>query len=83
MKSQATMYSSFRDIDWKSLIIRADKTLDIVIYYWDTWTVQNIQELKDFLSKPHTQINFYFTDIDNPILAQQVLELFGPVNNFV
>jgi hypothetical protein len=76
MKSQATIYSSFRDIHWKTIIPNADKTLDIVVYYWDTWTAQNLPELKEFLAKPDTCIRFYFTDLNNPILAKQILELF-------
>lgn len=76
MISNVTMCTSFRDIDWKALIAGAEKKLDIVVYYWDTWTAQHMQELTAFLNKPKSQICFYFTDLDDATLAQQVLALF-------
>lgn len=69
-------YISFKDVDWRALIRGSEKSLDIVVYYWDNWTAEYFEELTHFLRKPGTCIRFFFTDITDPILAQQVLAFF-------
>src|ERR1700689_4637472 len=71
---------SYRTVSWPALLLSAEKSLDIVVYYWSQWTKEHFDLLTNFLRKGGF-IRFYMTDISQPYLAQEVKNIF-PHNSF-
>lgn len=71
---------TFRDISWKELIEGSSKTIDIVVYYFDSWVNYNNQALTNFLLKPNTKIRVFVANPDDPFLIENVRRLFNEYN---
>ncbi len=69
-------YPSYRDVLWKELIPQANKSLDIVVYYWDKWIDEHKSELFNFLQRPDTHLTIIFADNENPAIEKEILRLF-------
>jgi len=73
-------HSSWHDVNWDYWIRKAETSLDIVVFYWDKWTYDNMEALTDFLKKPDTRLRFFFTDDQDPKLLRRIQSLFPDHN---
>lgn len=55
-------HESYRQIEWKNLLSHANRSINIVVYYWDKWVQEHDKELCDFLRKPQAKIQFFFSE---------------------
>ncbi len=72
----AGFYHSWQEVDWEELIHKAEKSLDIAVFYWDKWTEFHLEALFAFLSRPDTRVRFIFTDDRDTKLLRAVREIF-------
>ncbi len=73
-------YDRARDVDWKSILKYADKSLDIMVFYWGTWVDTYAEELTQFLSKPGTRLRLVMSDARNPLILREMKRLFPEHN---
>ncbi len=52
---------TYRQVDWNALISNANQSIVICVYFWDKWVQQHEQALCDFLKKPNTSLQFFFS----------------------
>ncbi|ELS04321.1 hypothetical protein Xen7305DRAFT_00040500 [Xenococcus sp. PCC 7305] len=62
----------FYDCDWEGLINSSNSTIDIVVYYFDSWINRNRRSLVDFFRKSDTIINVVVSD---PEIAENLNEI--------
>lgn len=67
---------TFREVDWKQKLSKANHHIDIVVYYFDSWIVMNFNELVAFLQKPKTTIRIIVADPEVPSVIDELLRLF-------
>lgn len=53
---------SYRTFDWISQIEGAENSIVICVYYWDKWVKSYSKELKTFLQKPNSTLQFIFSN---------------------
>lgn len=54
--------TSYRETDWNKILSNANQSIDIVVYYWDKWIKEHENSLFQFLSKPNSKLNFFFSN---------------------
>lgn len=54
-------YDTYREVDWNTLIRAANHSIVICVYFWDKWIKQHEQALFEFLTKPESSIQFFFS----------------------
>ena len=62
----------FYDCDWEELITSSNSTIDIVVYYFDSWINRNRKSLVDFFRKSDTTINIVVSD---PEISENLNEI--------
>lgn len=65
-----------RSIDWPTLLSYAEKTIDVMVYFWNSWVDTHEKELTAFLSRPGTKIRLVMSDPRNPIILKDLKRLF-------
>jgi hypothetical protein len=66
---QVQLFESYRAVNWKDLLERANHTINIVVYYWDKWVAEHQQSLEQFL-------RFFFADERIPKVLTEIERLF-------
>lgn len=69
-------YESYREVSWKEILTQADKSIDVMVYYWDNWVNEHEDSLLKFLSKPGTKLRFIFADGNQPAIVSEIRRLF-------
>ncbi|KPA17560.1 conserved hypothetical protein, membrane [Candidatus Magnetomorum sp. HK-1] len=69
-------YETYRHINWKKYIDNTNYTIDIVVYYFDSWINTNYENLIDFFSKPNAKIRIFVSDPHNEHNINYIQRLF-------
>ena len=65
-------FPSFKEIDWGVWIKEANREIDIVVNYFDSWVNDHFDELVSFFQKGKTRLNLYIPDPSTPGLVEQL-----------
>ncbi len=67
---------TFRQIDWESVIGHATNSFDIVVYYFDSWTRNNIESIRTFFDRKTSSMRIVMADLDVPENMAMITRLF-------
>ena len=76
LNSLVDFHESFRQVDWPAYLEKAERSIDIVVYYWDQWISSHHHLLTKFLQKPNSKIRFFMADDSNFRLFEDIIRLF-------
>ena len=75
--SLVAFHDTFRGVDWPSLLTQANSTIDIIVYYFDSWVNTNYDLLIDFFRKPGTRIRVFVADPYNEEIMSNLERLYS------
>jgi len=69
-------HQTLRDVNWKTLLTEAKDSLDLVVYYYDSWVNLNDEHLRAFFQKPKTKLRILLADPEKGLVLDEVHRLF-------
>ncbi len=69
-------HSSYHAVNWHHLLTHAQKSLTVVVYYWDQWVHEHKHALVEFFKKPEATVRFFFADDNIPAVLTEIERLF-------
>jgi hypothetical protein len=69
-------YPSFRQIPWADLLRETNRSIDIMVYYWNKWVKEYEDELIQFLNKTKSQLRLFLADDQLPEVFSEIQRLF-------
>jgi hypothetical protein len=76
LNSMIDFHESFRQVEWEQWLEKAEKSIDIVVYYWDKWIIAHHHALTRFLQKPNSKIRLFMADDSNIHVFAEMQRLF-------
>ncbi len=70
-------YDGARNVNWRSLLSYAEKTVDLIVYYCPAWVDAHREEIKAFLSRPGTKLRLIMSDPRNPLILREIRKMFS------
>ncbi|OSZ82591.1 hypothetical protein CAP35_04810 [Chitinophagaceae bacterium IBVUCB1] len=70
-------YETYKKVDWTKLLRDSNESLDIVVYYFDSWVNHNEDAIQAFLLKPNTKIRVVVSDPRIDMISDNVQRLFS------
>lgn len=74
--SIVTFHETYRDIDWGKLFSESRISIDILVYYYDSWVNTNYERLVAFFKQPNTKMRVFVADPNDPFVLDTVHRLF-------
>ncbi len=69
-------HDTFRHVNWSELLSSANATVDIVVYYFDSWVNANYDSLRAYFSKPGSRMRVFVSDPRDDAIVENVTRLF-------
>ena len=69
-------YDTYRQVDWAKLLNQAQSSIDIVVYYFDSWVNYNYEHVVNFFRRDGTRMRIFVADPHNQDLIANVRRLF-------
>lgn len=78
--SLLAFHDSFRQVNWNSLLSNATESLDIVVYYFDSWVNANYEQLVQFFRKPGTRVRIFLSNPNDKEIIENIQRQFPEYN---
>ncbi|MFQ5962665.1 MAG: hypothetical protein ACE5KZ_00090 [Candidatus Scalinduaceae bacterium] len=69
-------HESYRHIDWHKLLKESSSTIDIIVYYYDSWVNSNYDDITSFFRKPGTSMRVFVANPNDSFIFSTIHRLF-------
>lgn len=69
-------HESYRHIDWSKLLRGTNSTIDIIVYYYDSWVNSNYDDIVLFFRKPNTTMRVFVANPHDSFIFSTIRRLF-------
>lgn len=76
LDSMIDFHESFRQVEWEVWLEKAEKSIDIMVYFRDKWIISHHHSLTRFLQKPNSKIRIFLADDSNAHVFAEIQRLF-------